>query len=248
MSAAPFLVARFAGRIGGFRLACEFDLAGQGITVLVGASGSGKTTVLRCIAGLQRLPGRLVVGGETWQDDRAFVPTHRRAVGYVFQEPSLLSHLSVQGNLDYARRRASPHPGVSYDEAVDLLGIAPLLPRSTTNLSGGERQRVAIARALMTHPALLLMDEPLASLDDASKAEIMPFLDRLHETLSLPILYVTHDRAEVRRLADHVLVMEGGRVTPAAVLDAAAAEAAVDRMTADELRVLAVKALLAGLE
>ncbi len=202
-----------------FSLAAEFAVPGRGVTALFGPSGSGKTTLLRCIAGLERAAGaRLHVNGDCWQDDAQdyFVPTHRRPLGYVFQEPSLFSHLSVRGNLEYGWKRAPAEARqVSFDDAVDLLGLRALLDRDPARLSGGERQRVAMARALLTSPRLLLMDEPLASLDAASKAEILPDLQRLHDQLSIPMIYVSHALDEVLALADHMLLMEKGRITAA---------------------------------
>jgi molybdate transport system ATP-binding protein len=207
-----------------FTLAAEFALPGRGVTALFGPSGSGKTTLLRCIAGLERAHGgSLHVNGDCWQDDarRRFLPTHRRPLGYVFQEPSLFAHLSVRRNLEYGWARTPPAARqVSFDHAVDLLGLRPLLDRDPARLSGGERQRVAIARALLTSPRLLLMDEPLASLDAASKAEILPYLQRLHDRLSVPLIYVSHALDEVLALADHMLLLEGGRIRAAGPLDA----------------------------
>ncbi|HEX4710503.1 molybdenum ABC transporter ATP-binding protein [Phenylobacterium sp.] len=205
---------QFAGRVGGFRLDAGFAFPAAGITALSGSSGSGKTTLLRCIAGLTRLSGYLSVGGEVWQDERTFVPPHRRPVGVVFQEASLLPHLSVRGNLLYGAKRTLGKAEVGLDDTVDLLGLAPLLGRSTANLSGGERQRVALGRALLSQPRLLLMDEPLSSLDASSKAEILPYLERLHRTLAIPALYISHDAGEIARLADRVLLMRDGQVLP----------------------------------
>ena len=198
----------------GFALDAAFNAPARGVTALFGPSGSGKTTLLRCIAGLQRAPqGRFALRGEVWQDERVFVPTHRRAIGVVFQEASLFPHLDVRGNLDYGRRRIAPaERRVALEQAIELLGIAPLLQRRVDALSGGERQRVAIARALAVSPRLLLMDEPLAALDAPAKAAILPYLDRLHEALTLPIVYVSHALDEVARLADHVVLLEAGRV------------------------------------
>ncbi|MBK1635023.1 molybdenum ABC transporter ATP-binding protein [Rhodovulum adriaticum] len=205
--------AAFRGRLGSFDLDAEFRVPGQGITALFGASGSGKTTVLRAIAGLARLrDGRLQVNGETWQAGRRFVPPHRRAVGYVFQEASLFPHLSVEDNLRFGLRRSRSTARIGLNEVVDLLGIAPLFDRPTAMLSGGERQRVAIGRALLSQPQLLLMDEPLSALDRVSKEEILPYLERLHASLSIPVIYVSHDIAEVERLADTLVLMERGRV------------------------------------
>lgn len=206
--------AQFSGPVGAFRLDAEFTVPGQGVTALFGASGCGKTTVLRCMAGLQRLAGgRLRVNGETWQEGRHFLPTHRRALGYVFQEASLFPHLSVRDNLGFGLRRSQRQPQrIGFDEVVDLLGIAPLFDRPTARLSGGERQRVAIGRALLSQPRLLLMDEPLSALDRISKDEILPYLEQLHAALSIPVIYVSHDPAEVERLADTLVLMEAGRV------------------------------------
>jgi molybdate transport system ATP-binding protein len=208
---------RLQGQFGGFALDAEAEVSADGVTALIGASGSGKTTLLRCLAGLARAEGEVMVAGTVWQDDRRFTPPHRRGVGYVFQEPSLLPHLSVRGNLAFAVKRAGDGPGTSFDDAVEMLGVGKLLDRSPAALSGGERQRVAIARALLSRPVLLLMDEPLSSLDPASKADVLPYLETLHRTLSLPILYVSHDALEVASLADRVLRMEAGRLRGPAV-------------------------------
>ncbi|MFI4964516.1 MAG: molybdenum ABC transporter ATP-binding protein [Caulobacterales bacterium] len=235
---------RFAGALGGFRLQADFILQPRGITALSGPSGSGKTTLLRCIAGLARLPGRLSVGGEVWQDQRRFLPAHRRPVGVVFQEASLLPHLSVRGNLAYGAKRTPARAQVDFDDTVDLLGLAPLLPRSTTNLSGGERQRVALGRALLSQPRLLLMDEPLSSLDAGSKAEILPYLERLHRTLAIPALYISHDAGEIARLADRVLFMREGKIV-AGDMPTAATLAGLDARTRDELALAALRAGLA---
>lgn len=206
--------ARFSGAQGAFRLDAEFRVPGAGVTALFGSSGCGKTTVLRCLAGLARFPdGELRVNGESWQEGRRFVPVHRRALGYVFQEASLFAHLSVRENLAYGQRRARATPQqVSFDDVVELLGIAPLFDRPTERLSGGERQRVAIGRALLAQPRLVLMDEPLSALDRISKEEILPYLERLHRNLSIPVVYVSHDIAEVERIADTIVLMEAGRV------------------------------------
>ncbi|MEC5161938.1 MULTISPECIES: molybdenum ABC transporter ATP-binding protein [unclassified Janthinobacterium] len=216
MSQPPAIRARFNVDRDGFAMRAQLDLPGRGVTALFGHSGSGKTTLLRAVAGLERhAGGYLEVNGETWQDDAAglFVPTHRRALGYVFQEASLFPHLSVQGNLDFARRRAGAADGDKVmAQALSLLGIGHLLARRSTELSGGERQRVAIARALLTKPRLLLLDEPLASLDGKRKEEVLPYLERIHGELAIPMLYVSHSIDEVARLADHVVLLDGGRV------------------------------------
>jgi molybdate transport system ATP-binding protein len=213
--AVPGLSARFSGTLGRFSLDVAFDAPGSGVTALFGPSGCGKTTILRAVAGLERLAGRLVVNGTPWQDSDAgiFRKPHQRPVGYVFQEASLFGHLSVRGNLDYGARRAAPAPGgaaLRFDDVVGLLGIGPLLDRAPRALSGGERQRVAIGRTLLSQPRLLLMDEPLAALDRQTKDEILPYLEALHRSLSIPVLYVSHDIAEVERLADTLVLVEAG--------------------------------------
>ncbi len=208
--------AAFTGVLGTFYLDIAFKAPMQGITALFGPSGCGKTTILRCIAGLNHLPGRLSTGGESWQDDEkgVFRKPHERPIGYVFQEASLFPHLSVRKNLLYGTERAKKAQttdAFKFNDIVELLGIGHLLDRAPANLSGGERQRVAIGRALLSQPQLLLMDEPFAALDRATKDEILPYLEVVHETLSIPILYVSHDIAEVARLADHVIVLSTGR-------------------------------------
>jgi len=213
--------AAFSGRLGEFTLDVTFSVPASGVTVLFGPSGCGKTTVLRCLAGLERLPGRLAVAGEVWQDGQLFLAPHRRPVGYVFQEASLLAHLSVRRNLLFGFRRVQGPKPIALDQVVALLGLGPLLERGVARLSGGERQRVAIGRALLAQPRLLLMDEPLASLDRERKAEVLPYLDRLHGELSIPILYVTHDLAEASRLGDRMIALRDGRAGAAVELSAA---------------------------
>ncbi len=216
MSPPPSMRARFSGLFGSFRLDAEFEAPAVGVTALFGPSGCGKTSVLRCIAGLQRADGFFGLGTEHWQDATTFLPAHERPIGYVFQEASLFPHLSVEGNLRFGQSRASrtgKRAPIDRDEVTALLGLDPLLGRAPARLSGGERQRVAIGRALLSQPALLLMDEPLSALDRTAKDEILPFLERLHGALSIPILYVSHDLAEVERLADHLVLMEDGRVS-----------------------------------
>ncbi len=202
-----------------FLLDVELALPGRGVSALFGPSGCGKTTVLRALAGLERAAGRVALDEEVWQDDAMglFVPTHRRAIGYVIQEAALFPHLDVRGNLDYARRRAGA-ARVALDPLVELLGIGALMARKPDTLSGGERQRVAIARALAAGPRLLLMDEPLAALDAARKAELLPYLERLHRELALPIVYVSHAIDEVTRLAHQLVLIERGRVVAAGAL------------------------------
>jgi molybdate transport system ATP-binding protein len=207
--------ARFLVEQGAFALDLDLTLPGRGVTAIFGHSGSGKTTLLRCLAGLARpRQGRLVVNGETWLDTakRIFVPTHKRPLGYVFQEASLFPHLSVKKNLHYGLDRvAAAERRVDLAQAAELLGIGHLLERMPAGLSGGERQRVGIARALLTSPRLLLLDEPLASLDQKRKLEILPYLERLHDELDIPMLFVSHAPDEVARLADHLVLLEDGR-------------------------------------
>jgi molybdate transport system ATP-binding protein len=208
--------ATFSGTLGTFAIDVGFAAPGYGVTALFGASGCGKTTVLRCMAGLTRLAGRLTVDGEVWQDDASgtFLKPYQRRIGYVFQEASLFAHLSVRGNLLYGAERAGPDnsASISFEDAVGMLGIGHLLDRAPGTLSGGERQRVAIGRALLSRPRLLLMDEPLAALDRLTKEEILPYLEALRENLSIPIFYVSHDMSEVERLADTLVLLEHGRV------------------------------------
>ncbi len=212
------LPSRFRLRLERTDFALDVDLAlpGQGITVLFGVSGSGKTSLLRCVAGLERTPGALVsIAGETWQDDAAgiYLPTWQRPLGYVFQEASLFAHLTVRGNLQFGLKRIQGAADASaLGAAIDLLGIAALLERKTAQLSGGERQRVAIARALATQPRLLLLDEPLAAIDHARRQDILPWLERLRDELKIPMLYVTHSSDEVARLADTLVVLDAGQV------------------------------------
>ena len=189
---------------------------GSGISVLFGPSGSGKTTLLRCFAGLQKPKnGFLKINGKVWQNSQhhIFLPTHKRPLGYVFQEANLFPHLTVAGNLQFGLRRLSnATKALDLLHILDVLGISHLLQRFPEHLSGGERQRVAIARALTLNPEVLLMDEPLASLDFKRKQEIIPFISQLQRELHIPVLYVTHSPQEVSQLADFVLVLENGGV------------------------------------
>ncbi|MEB2847254.1 molybdenum ABC transporter ATP-binding protein [Rhizobiales bacterium RZME27] len=202
-------------RLGEFSLDVSFT-SEQGVTALFGRSGSGKTSVIRMIAGLsQPDQGRIVLDGDVVMDASKgiFMPPHRRRFGYVFQEARLFPHLDVRKNLNYGRWFARK-PGGSdhFDQVVDLLGIGALLERRPGKLSGGEQQRVAIGRALLSSPRLLLMDEPLAALDESRKSEVLPYLERLRDELGLPIVYVSHSVSEVARLADRVVLMKDGRI------------------------------------
>lgn len=216
------IIAQFKLDYGTFSLDVDLRLPSSGITVLFGHSGSGKTTLLRCIAGLQHAPqGLLTINGTTWQDSdhKLFLPTHKRSLGYVFQEANLFAHLTVLDNLCYGLKRIGQNAKTAkFDQVIELLGITHLLERLPERLSGGERQRVAIARALVLNPDLLLMDEPLASLDSKRKQEILPFLTRLHNELNIPVLYVTHSQQEVAQLADYLVLLADGKVQAAGLL------------------------------
>jgi molybdate transport system ATP-binding protein len=201
-------------RLGDFTLDAAFD-SEAGLTALFGRSGAGKTSLVNAIAGLIRpARGRIVIDGEVLTDTAAgrFVPAHRRRIGYVFQEGRLFPHLSVRQNLLYGRWFARGRGGGEVDRVVDLLGLGDLLARRPANLSGGEKQRVALGRALLAQPRLLIMDEPLASLDEGRKAEILPYIERLRDETRIPIVYVSHSIAEVARLATNLVVLSEGRV------------------------------------
>jgi len=214
--------AKFSGRLGAFSLDVSFEVPAEGVTGLFGPSGCGKTTILRCLAGLTRLKGGfLSVEGDVWQDGNVFLPPHRRPIGYVFQEPRLFPHLSVMENLRYGMKRSlEVRAELNLDRVVALVGIGSLLNRAPDKLSGGEKQRIAVARALLSQPRLLLMDEPLSALDRDSRGEILPYLEALHRQLELPIVYVTHDFSELERLADHLVLLEKGKVLAAGALAA----------------------------
>jgi molybdate transport system ATP-binding protein len=230
-----------------FSLNVDLTLPGTGITVLFGASGSGKTSLLRCVAGLERAAKApaskavVAISGEVWQDDAAgiFLPTWRRPLGYVFQEASLFDHLDVRGNLDFGQKRVKPAQArATLDVAIELLGISTLLTRRPHQLSGGERQRVAIARALATQPRMLLLDEPLASLDQARRQDVLPWLERLRDELKIPMLYVTHASDEVARLADTLVVLERGQVQACGPVAQVLAQAGVPGVAGEDLGAL----------
>ncbi len=202
-------------RLGALNLEASFQSAGR-LTALFGPSGSGKTSLINIVAGLIRPDsGRIDIDGRTQVDtaSRSFVPAHKRRVGFVFQDARLFPHLSVRSNLLYGRWfTPQAERYAEFDRVVEMLGIGHLLARRPALLSGGEKQRVAIGRALLASPKLLLMDEPLASLDDARKSEIMPYLERLRDETRIPIVYVSHSIAEVARLATDIVVMAEGKV------------------------------------
>nr|VFK59261.1 MAG: molybdate transport system ATP-binding protein [Candidatus Kentron sp. TC] len=214
---------RFRLERGNFRLDAAHEIPAAGVIALFGPSGSGKTTLLRCIAGIESVAeGFFQVGGECWQDTRTglFAPPHKRALGYVFQDGRLFPHMRVRANLFYGYRRTpQAHRRVDPGEITRILDLVPLLDRYPDTLSGGERQRVGIGRALMNTPRLLLMDEPMAGLDQARKREIMPYLENLRATFKIPILYVTHDIGELIRIADWLVIMENGRTRQSGPLD-----------------------------
>ena len=196
-----------------FMLDANFSIPDRGITVVFGPSGSGKTTLLRVIAGLEKSDkGLLKIGDSVWQKGEDFLATHKRQIGYVFQDAALFDHLDVKGNLNFVVKRAIGLKEDFIESIHNLLEIKTLLNRKTMQLSGGEKQRVAIARALLTNPKILLLDEPLSALDLKRKNEILPYLDSIHNDLEIPILYVTHSQDEMSRLADHLLLIEDGNI------------------------------------
>ncbi|EKE43568.1 hypothetical protein OCGS_2300 [Oceaniovalibus guishaninsula JLT2003] len=236
------LEVRLSQRWPGFALDAAFT-APDGVTALFGRSGSGKTTIVNAVAGLLRpQAGRIVLGGDVLLDTRAgrFVPPSARRIGYVFQDGRLFPHMDVAANLLYGRRPR--RRDAAFSDVVDLLGIGALLARRPAALSGGEKSRVALGRALLSNPRLLLMDEPLAALDEARKAEILPYLERIRDTARIPILYVSHSVAEIARLATTLVTIEAGRVTGAGPVAAMLADPGAVRF----LGVREAGAVLAG--
>ena len=213
------LSAAFRGRRGGFFLDAALEAPSGAVTALFGPSGAGKTSLMRAIAGLDRIDGHCVLDSEIWQDGQHFVPVARRGLGYVFQEASLFPHLSVRQNLAYGLRRVGAPTVIGFNDAVALLGLSKLIDRSPAHLSGGERQRVALGRALLSQPKLLLLDEPLSGLDTAAKEEILPYFEALGQRLIMPVLLVTHDMMEVERLADRMVLLRAGKVIAAGALN-----------------------------
>lgn len=244
-----------AGRIGirytldrgGFLLNVDAGLSTQGITGIFGPSGAGKTSLLRCIAGLEdNASGSLTIDGETIEDSERGIrqPAHRRAIAYVFQEPRLFPHLNVRQNVEYGIRRAKPKTGIDFKQVTELLGLEKLLSRRPSGLSGGEAQRVAIARSLACSPRVVLMDEPVSALDAARRYEILPFVEKLHAELSIPVIYVSHNIEEICQLCDQMLVMEDGRTVAYGDLQEVLARTDIPVLGGDEAGcVVAAKAI-----
>lgn len=233
------LAVRCTHRRGEFLLDVDLELPNPGVTALFGRSGAGKSTLVAVLAGLL-VPerGRITLDGELLfdSDTATNVPSERRGIGYVFQDGRLFPHYDVRGNLRYGLRRATARTArIGFDGVVELLGLGPLLDRRVRELSGGERQRVALGRALLAQPRLLLLDEPLASLDTARKEELLPYFERLRDELAVPMVYVTHAFDEVIRLAQQVVVLERGRATVAADLGAACRSPALHAITGGEI-------------
>lgn len=227
MNPSDCIVLKLRVKRGAFSLDVDIRLPGTGITAVFGPSGCGKTSLLRAIAGLDAhlldaQHTHIAVTGCVWHSAHGYLPTHERGIGYVFQEASLFDHLTVQDNLAYGRKRRSSappsdkkipnHKMLNYEEILQLLDLEALLTRMPAHLSGGERQRVALGRALLASPSLLLLDEPLAALDQTRKQEILPYLERLQQFLSIPMIYVSHALDEIVQLADHLVLMERGKV------------------------------------
>ena len=202
-----------------FQLDVDLKLPNSGVSVLFGESGSGKTSVLRCIAGLQKpASSRLEINDRVWQDSsqNLFLPAYQRPVGYVFQQANLFPHLTVSENINFGvKRLGRSHQPAALTDLIELLGISQLLKRYPVKLSGGEQQRVAIARALALNPEILLLDEPLAALDLKRKQEVLPYLQRLQQSLQIPMIYITHSLTEMAQLADHLVLLANGRVLAA---------------------------------
>ena len=202
-----------SSRFDEFTLAAQAEVGLDGVTALFGPSGSGKTSILSAIAGFRPGSGSVSVAGKVWQSARVHLPPHRRPVGMIFQDGRLFEHLTVSGNLAYASRRADRNgPEILRDDVIGWLGLAELLHRNPASLSGGERQRVAIGRSLLTRPRLLLMDEPLAALDRARKAAILPIVEGLPRRFGTPVLYVSHQLDEIVQIASAMIAIRDGRI------------------------------------
>ena len=228
------------GKVGQFDLDVAFTAPSSGITTIFGPSGSGKTSLMRAMAGLLHLKGHVKINNDAWQSEHGFIPVHKRRVGFVFQEDGLFSHLNVRGNLDFARKRSQGE--VEFDEICDKLKICELLGRSVSKLSGGERQRVALARTLMSAPSVLLMDEPLSSLDQTAKAGIIPLIAAIGR--NLPIIYVSHDPGETEQLSDHRLYLNAGKLVQSPETEGGAS---LEGTSESDIRTLALAAIRAGI-
>ncbi|AND87387.1 molybdate transport system ATP-binding protein [Bradyrhizobium huanghuaihaiense] len=214
-----YIEVAFNGSLASILLDTQFSVPAKGVTAIFGPPGCGKTTLARCIAGVQRLPnGFCAIDGEIWQDETTFRPPHLRRVAYVFQLPILSSHLSVRRTLLYNASNSEPTL-IDFDGVVELLGLAPLLERTPSHLSKTERQRLALGSALLGQPRLLLLDDPLIVRDRSAKCEILPFLERILQSLALPMIYISHDITDIERLADHLVMMKDGTVTAAGPLN-----------------------------
>jgi molybdate transport system ATP-binding protein len=235
-----------------FTLDASFSAPLPGVIALFGRSGSGKTTLVNVIAGLLAADvGEIRLDDEVLTDTRRglAVPVERRRIGYVFQDPRLFPHLTVSGNLRYGERRTrAATPLIGFDEVVALLGLEALLARRPRQLSGGERQRVSLGRALLAQPRLLLLDEPLASLDASRREEVLPYLVALRDRLSIPMVYVSHDFGEVLRLATHVVLLEGGRVLEDGAVDAMSLCPALQHIVGPDLVGAVVEGLVTRLD
>jgi molybdate transport system ATP-binding protein len=242
----PILDCAFRRDFGAFGLDVQLALPLSGVAAVFGPSGSGKSLLLRCIAGLERAAGHLRCGDVQWQDGERITPAHRRGIGYVPQEPTLFPHLDVRGNLEYGLHR-SADARLALDDVVDPLGLRPLLAQRPETLSGGQRQRVAIGRALLCSPRLLLLDEPLAALDLPARRSLLADIGRVRRKLGLPMLYVTHAADEVERIADRVVFIEHGRVVGVQALAETAARLD-SRLFADDGPVAVFDAAVAGFD